>query len=73
MLHNYTRTQNVNYTVQRMTKSTNTDNHVTNRKTRNDVNRTRQRNSLLWEFCSNTVLVLRVSHYLQTDAALIMS
>ena len=31
MLHNHMRTQNVNYTVQRMTKSTNTDNHLTNK------------------------------------------
>ena len=32
MFHNYIRTQNVNYTVQRMTKSTNTDNHLTSRR-----------------------------------------
>ena len=31
MFHNDMRTQNVNYTVQPMTKSTNTDNHLTSR------------------------------------------
>ena len=40
MLHNYMRTQNVNYTVQRMTKSTNTDNHVTNKTNKQDKQET---------------------------------
>ena len=31
MFHSNIRTQNVNYTVQPMTKSTNTDNHLTSR------------------------------------------
>ena len=43
MFHNDVRTQNINYTVQRVTKSTNTDNHLqadaTNKK-RSETNKT---------------------------------
>ena len=60
MFHNDMRTQNVIYTVQPMTKSTNTDNHLTTRhdkqeKMWNEQDRDEQDNSPLWEFCSNSV------------------
>ena len=75
MFHNDMRTQNINNTVRLTTKSTNTDHHLTGRRDKQETifQQTRQRNPLLWKFCSNTVLVRRVSHYLQTDAALVMS
>ena len=45
MFHNDVRTQNINYTVQRVTKSTNTDNHLqadaTNKK-RSETNKTEE-------------------------------
>ena len=42
MFHNDIRTQNINYTVQRMTKSTNTNNHLTSRRDKQETKRNEQ-------------------------------